>query len=128
MRKRIRRDPTERKSKRFHSTWVEQRSPATGDMVEMAGGMAVAVEATVEALWLPCLARHWSKGHAKSSKAISSPSALETRARTKTWSGPLRRRWPPTLEPSLVTMGLKSGLARSKSLSRSPSLLPIHFG
>jgi hypothetical protein len=101
--------------------------PATEDVVKMVGGMAVAVEAMIEALWLPCLARNWSKGHAKTSKAISSPSALETRARTETCSIPLRRRWPPTLEPSLVTMGLKSGLAET-NCTEGASLLPIHFG
>jgi hypothetical protein len=69
------------------------------------GGCSRSTLATV-----PC--KHWSTGHAKTSKAISSPSALETRARTETCSGALRRGWPPTLEPSLVTMRLKSGLAR----------------
>ncbi len=44
--------------------------------MEMVGGVAVAVEATVEALCLPCLARHWSKGHDKTLKAIPSPLAL----------------------------------------------------
>jgi hypothetical protein len=129
LKKRIRRDPTKRESKRFHSTWVEQKMPATEDMVEMVGGMAVAMEAVVEALWLPCLARHWSKGHAKTSKATSSPLALETKARKETCSGPLKRRRPPTFEPSLVTMRLKSGLLRSKSHSRSqPNPNPFWIG
>ncbi len=119
LKKRIRRDPTKRESKRFHSTWVKQRTLAAEDAVGMAGGMAVAVEVAVEALWLPCLARHWSNGHSKTLKAISSPSALETKVRTETCSRPLRRRWPSTLEPNLVTMWLKSGLARSKLHSRS---------
>jgi hypothetical protein len=66
--------------------------PATEDKVEIAGGMAVAVEAAVEALWLLCLARHQSKGHAKTSKAITSPLALKTRERTETCSRHLRRR------------------------------------
>jgi hypothetical protein len=72
--------------------------PAMEDAVEMTGGVAMAMEAVVEALWLPCLAGHQSKGHAKTSKAISSLLALETRARMKTCSKPQRRRWPPTLE------------------------------
>jgi hypothetical protein len=75
LKKTIRRDPTKRESKRFHSIWVKQRIQAAEDAVEMVGGMAVAMEAAVEALWLPCLARHWGKGHAKTSKAISSPLA-----------------------------------------------------
>ncbi len=119
LKKRIHRDPTKRESKRFYSTWVEQRMPAAEDAIEKEGEMAVIVEAAVEALWLPCLTRHQSKGHTKTSKAMSSPSALETRARMETCSGPLRRRWPPTSEPNLVKMRLKSGLARSKSHSRS---------
>jgi hypothetical protein len=56
-----------RESKRFHLTWVEQRTPAVEEVVELAGGMAAALEVAVEALWLPCLARHWSKGHLKGS-------------------------------------------------------------
>ena len=35
----------------------------------MAGEVAVAVEAAVETLRLPCLARHLNKRHAKTSKA-----------------------------------------------------------
>jgi hypothetical protein len=42
--------------------------PATEDVAEMAGGITMAMEAMVEALWLLCLARHWSKGHAKTLK------------------------------------------------------------
>ncbi len=102
---------------------------AAEDMVEMVGGVAVALEAVVNALCIPFLARHWSKGHAKTLKAISSPLALETRARVETCSRPLRRRWAPALEPSLVTMRLKSGLARSKSQSRSqPNPNPLWTG
>ncbi len=65
MKKRICRDPTKREFRRFYLTWVEQRMPLMEDAVEMARGMAVAVEAAVEALWLLCLARHQNKGHAK---------------------------------------------------------------
>jgi hypothetical protein len=79
LKKRIRRDPKKREFRRFHSTWVKQRMLAMDNTVEMVGGMAVAMEAAVEALQLLCLARHQSKGHAKTSKAISSPLALETR-------------------------------------------------
>jgi hypothetical protein len=86
LKKRIGRDLTKRESKRFLSTWVEQRTLAAEDTVEMVGGVAMAMEAAVEALWLPCLARHWCKGHAKTFMAISSPLALETRARIKTCS------------------------------------------
>jgi hypothetical protein len=55
---RIRRDPIKRESKRFHSTWVKQRVVATKDAVEMAGEIAVVVEATVGTLQLPCPTRH----------------------------------------------------------------------
>lgn len=119
--KRIRRDPTKRESKWFQSTWVERRMQAAEKVVEMGGEVAVAMEALVEALWLPCLTRHRRLGHVKTSSAISSPSALETRARMETCSEPQRTRWPHTLGPSLATMRLKSGHARSKSHSMSQS-------
>jgi hypothetical protein len=55
---------------------------AAEKVVEMGGEVAVAMEALVEALL----------GHAKTSIAISSPSALETRARMETCSEPQRTR------------------------------------
>jgi len=65
---------------------------AAEKVVEMGGEVAVAMEALVEALWLPCLTRHRRLGHVKTSSAISSPSALETRARMETCSEPQRTR------------------------------------
>jgi hypothetical protein len=96
-----------RESKRFHSIWVDQRMPAMEDTLEMAGGVAMAMEGCGRSTLstVPCNALE--QGACKDLKDQSSPSALETRARTKTCSGNLKRRWPPRLEPSLVTMGLR---------------------
>ncbi len=60
MKKMIHRDPTKRESRRFHLASIKQRTPAAEDVVEMAGGMAMAMEATMEALLLLSYATHWS--------------------------------------------------------------------
>jgi hypothetical protein len=62
-----------RESARFHSTWVKEMTPAAEGTAGQADEVPVAMEVVAEMLWQPCLARHWNKGHAKTSKAISSP-------------------------------------------------------
>ena len=71
--KRIQRGPTKRESTRFHLTWVEEMMPAVEGTAGQVDGVPVAVEVVAEVPRQPCLARHWIEGHAKTSKAISSP-------------------------------------------------------
>jgi hypothetical protein len=71
--KRIQRGHTKRESTRFHSTWVEETTPAMEGVAGQVDKVPVAVEVTAGMLWQTCLARHWNKGHAKTLKAISSP-------------------------------------------------------
>jgi hypothetical protein len=69
----IQRGPTKRESARFHSTWVEEMMPAVEGVAGQVKEVPMAVEVVAEVLWRPCLGRHQSKEHAKTSKAISSP-------------------------------------------------------
>jgi hypothetical protein len=71
--KRIQRGPTKRESARFHSTWVEETTPAVEAAAGQADKVPVAMEVAAGVLWQPCLTRHRNKGHAKTLKAISSP-------------------------------------------------------
>jgi hypothetical protein len=70
--KRIQRGPTKRESGRFHSTWVKETMPAAEGMAGQVDEVPVAVEVMAGMLWQLCLARHLNKGHANTSKAISS--------------------------------------------------------
>ena len=71
--RRIQRGPKKRESARFLSTWVEEMMPAVEGAAGQVEEVPMAMEVVAEVLWQPCLVRHWSKGHAKTSKAISSP-------------------------------------------------------
>ncbi len=73
MQKRIQRGPTKKESARFHSTWVEETTTTAEGAARQVDEVPVAMEVTAGMRWQPCLARHWNKGHAKTSKAISSP-------------------------------------------------------
>jgi hypothetical protein len=70
-----------RDSKRFHSRWLEQVTPAMLDAVEMADEVGKAVEDGVELPQELCLARHQKSEPARTLKVISLQSALATRAR-----------------------------------------------
>ena len=58
--------------------------PAAEDAVVMAGELAVVEEAVAEGLVPPFQGKHLNYGPARSWKAISSPLALATRAKTET--------------------------------------------
>ncbi len=94
--KRIQRDPTKRESKRFHSRWLKQVTPAALDAVEMTDKVGKAVEDTVELPQELCLARHQKLEPAKILKVISLQSALATRARMEICSALPWRRWQRT--------------------------------
>ncbi len=94
--KRIQRDPTKRESKRFHSRWLKQVTPAALDMVETADEVGKAMEDAIELPQELCHARHQKLGPAKTSKVISLQSALATRERMEiTYALPWRR-WQRT--------------------------------
>ncbi len=58
---------------RFHLTWVKETMLAVEGAAGQVDEVPVAVEVVAEVPQRLCLTRHWNKGHAKTSKAISSP-------------------------------------------------------
>ncbi len=56
--KRIQRGPMKRESPRFHSTWVEEMTPAKEGTAGQVEEVPVAGEAAAGMLRQPCLARH----------------------------------------------------------------------